>query len=140
MTHTKRWVVDTNALISRLLLPNSITAKAVNHALQTGDLFVSNETLAELAEVLQRPTFNKYISAKERLEFFEHLGRICIQIEIIQTIKACRDTKDDKFLSVAVNGQADAILTGDKDLLTLSPFLEIPILAPSDYLKYTDGI
>jgi predicted nucleic acid-binding protein len=50
-------------------------------------------------------------------------------------IRACRDPRDDKFLEVAVNGRADAIVTGDQDLLVLNPFQGIPILSPAGYLE-----
>ncbi|MCA6571929.1 MAG: putative toxin-antitoxin system toxin component, PIN family [Pseudanabaena sp.] len=39
-----------------------------------------------------------------------------------QQIRACRDAKDDKFLELAVCGEANYIITGDADLLDLNPF------------------
>ena len=56
------------------------------------------------------------------------------RIQIIETIKACRDPKDDMFLELAVNGNANYIITGDDDLLSLNPFREIKILTPNDFL------
>jgi predicted nucleic acid-binding protein len=50
-------------------------------------------------------------------------------------VKGCRDPKDDKFLEIALNGHADLIISGDKDLLDLNPFRGIPILSPAGYLK-----
>ena len=41
---------------------------------------------------------------------------------------ACRDAKDDKFLELAVNGNAELIVSGDEDLLILNPFQEIAIV------------
>jgi len=55
-------------------------------------------------------------------------------VSITELISACRDSKDDKFLSLAVNGNTDLILTGDNDLLVLHPFRGIDILSPKDYL------
>ena len=43
-------------------------------------------------------------------------------VTIVERITACRDPTDDKFLELAVNGRADMIVTGDLDLLVLSPF------------------
>jgi predicted nucleic acid-binding protein len=60
---------------------------------------------------------------------------VAIRVEIIREINACRDPKDDKFLTAAVNGHADALVTGDEDLLQLHPFLGIPILTPKRFLK-----
>ncbi len=50
-------------------------------------------------------------------------------------ITACRDSKDDKFLEVAVTGHATHIVTGDEDLLALNPFLGIQIVSPQVLLK-----
>jgi len=47
----------------------------------------------------------------------------------------CRDPKDDKFLELALNGRADAIITGDADLLALHPWREVAIVSPADYLR-----
>lgn len=79
--------------------------------------------------------FDRYLSSKERESFFPLLGRVAIRIAIVRPIRACRDPKDDKFLEVAINGQADAIITGDSDLLELHPFLGIPILSPKQFLN-----
>jgi len=131
----KRFVVDTNVLISHLLMPSSAPGQALQHALRTGELLVSDTTLTELAEVLNRPKFDKYLSNQDRKKFFEVLAPLCIRVEIIQPVHACRDPNDDKFLEVAINGSADFILSGDKDLLVLHPFHDIPILSPTEYLK-----
>lgn len=50
-------------------------------------------------------------------------------------IRACRDPKDDKFLELAIDGRADAIVTGDQDLLVLHPFRGIAVLTPAEYLE-----
>ncbi len=130
-----RIVVDTNTFISHLLLPDSTTNKAVGKALRTGIILVSNDTLEELASVLAREKFNRYISIEQREEFLRKLIRITEKVAITKRIQACRDPDDDKFLELAINGTADFIITGDRDLLTLSPFHKVEILSPSKYLK-----
>ena len=55
-------------------------------------------------------------------------------VTIRQTITACRDPTDDKFLELAVNGRADLILTGDKDMLALDPFQGVPIVTPASFV------
>jgi predicted nucleic acid-binding protein len=55
-------------------------------------------------------------------------------IEVLQSIRTSRDPTDDKFLEAAMNGRADVIVTGDKDLLDLNPFRGIAIVTPADYL------
>jgi putative PIN family toxin of toxin-antitoxin system len=56
-------------------------------------------------------------------------------VPITFTMRACRDPKDDKLPELAINGRADLIVTGDKDLLELNPFRDIPIIPPADYLE-----
>ncbi|MCA6518021.1 MAG: putative toxin-antitoxin system toxin component, PIN family [Pseudanabaena sp. M110S1SP2A07QC] len=51
---------------------------------------------------------------------------------------AFRYPKDDKFLELAVNGKADYLITGDKDLLVLHPFRDIEIINPSDFLNISN--
>jgi len=47
----------------------------------------------------------------------------------------CRDSKDDKFLEVALNGRGELIITGDADPLDLHPWQGIAILSPAQYLR-----
>jgi|HubBroStandDraft_6_1064221.scaffolds.fasta_scaffold4819847_1 uncharacterized protein len=48
--------------------------------------------------------------------------------------RTCRDAKNNKILEVAVNGSAQLIVAGDRDLLSLNPFRGIPIVTPSKYI------
>ena len=130
-----RVVVDTNVLISRPLLPSSVSARAVGYIVEHGQLLASDATLSELAEVLSRDKFNRYVDLADRHEFFRQLVRVVERILITHIVHACRDPKDDKFLELAVNGNADMIVTGDQDLLVLSPFKNIPIITPASYLE-----
>jgi uncharacterized protein len=52
----------------------------------------------------------------------------------MEPLTACRDSKDDKFVELAVAGHATYIVTGDSDLLALDPFRGIQILSPSLFL------
>ncbi len=135
MADSERIVVDTNAFVSRLLLPGSVPAQAVGKAVRTARLVVSEPTMGELAEVLARPKFDPYVGIEDRRQFLRLLGRIAEMVPVIHTIQACRDPGDDKFLELAVNGEADIIVTGDTDLLDLHPFRKIPILTPAKYLR-----
>ena len=134
MKDKQRVVVDTNALVSRLLLPASIPGRAVDKAVDEARLLVSEATLEELADVLARAKFDSYITVGDCQEFLRLLDRIAVMVPVIHTIRACRDARDDKFLELAVNGEASLIITGDADLLELDPFQGIPIIAPASYL------
>ncbi len=135
MNRPPRIVVDNNVLISRLLLPASVPGRAVRKAIDSGQLLVSDATLTELATVLARPKFDPYVTIGDRQEFIRLLGRVAERIPITYTIHACRDPKDNMILELAVNGQADLIVTGDQDLLALNAVREIPIITPVIYLE-----
>lgn len=132
----RRCVVDTNVLVSRLLIPGGVPARAVDHALAHGVLLVSSATLAELAQVLSRPKFDPYVTRQEREDFIRKLGGVARLIDIRWQDAVCRDPRDDKFLHVAVNGEADVLITGDADLLVLHPFHGVRILTPADFLLH----
>jgi putative PIN family toxin of toxin-antitoxin system len=62
------------------------------------------------------------------------LQAVVESVAITETIAGCRDPKDDKFLELAISGQATCILSSDKDLLVLHPFQGIEIVTPADFL------
>lgn len=134
-----RIVIDTNLWISRLLLPGSVSAQAVDAALKWGRPVVSAETMTELGEVLSRPKFDRYVSREDRQQFIRKLGGIARLVPIVQRVQACRDPKDDKFLDVALAAGAQFILTGDEDLLILNPFHGIEIIRPAAFLASCAG-
>ena len=51
-----------------------------------------------------------------------------------QEIIAARDPDDDAILACALEAQAQAVITGDRDLLVLHPFRGIAILTPAEFL------
>ncbi len=130
-----RFVFDTNVLISAALFKASVPRQALDLARSIGKVIMSWPTMAELQEVLGRTRFDRYISEDERMLFLEVLAQDILAVEIIERVTDCRDQKDNKFLEVAVNGQADCIVSGDSDLLVLNPFREIPIVMPQEFLN-----
>jgi putative PIN family toxin of toxin-antitoxin system len=131
----ERIVVDTNVFISGLLSSTSPPARVVERAIEHGQLLESAETLRELIETLLLPKFDRYVTRARREALLDRLAPSVEIVEIVQQVRACRDPKDDKFLEVAVNGEADVIVTGDEDLLSLHPFRNIDILTPAAYLE-----
>jgi putative PIN family toxin of toxin-antitoxin system len=116
-------------------LPASVNREAFNKAMKTGMLVYSEETMAEWVEVFTRSKFDKYISLEDRLNVIAVFETRAQLINITEQIIACRDPKDDKFLSLAVTANASCIITGDKDLLVLNPFQSIPIVTPAGFLQ-----
>jgi uncharacterized protein len=131
----ERVVVDVNVFVSALLRFPSIPGQAVSKALDSGVLLVSEATMAELADVLARPRLDRYVSREDRKQFLRQLTRTAEFVPIVHLVRECRDPRDDKFLEVALNGNADLILTGDADLLALNPWRGIEVVSPGEYLK-----
>jgi uncharacterized protein len=130
-----RCVIDTNVFVSAAVFSPSVPRQAVSKALKDDLLLFSEYTMDELKEVLFRSKFDRYVSRKERILFLAQLGRVAEFVPVIQLLRECRDSKDDKFLEVALNGRADLIITGDADLLALHPWRDIAILSPTEYLE-----
>ena len=135
MTIRKRVVFDTNVLVSRLLVPQSVPARAVHKTVAEDTILACDATLTDLANVLRRRKFDPYVTVSDRQEFLRLFGRITVLVPIVHIVQACRDPKDDTFLTLAVNGHAELIITGDLDLLALHPFRGIAIVTPERYLS-----
>lgn len=131
---TNRFVVDTNVLISALLFKNSVPFRAIELAEKQGIILYSEATLNELEQVLNRKKFNKYISLEERQVFLLKFVSASELVSIKETIAVCRDEKDNKFLELAVSGNANIIVTGDLDLLVLNPFQAVEIVTPDIFI------
>jgi len=131
----RRVVIDTSVALSAAILPRSVPRQAFDFAFTSGKVLVSTATIFELEEVLRRPKFDKYVAEVKRLEFLAAFVREAEVIVIHDQIRECRDPKDDKFLELAVSGQATHLISGDADLLTLNPFREIQILTPQEFLQ-----
>ncbi len=135
MPRDSRFVLDTNIIISALLLKESVARQAFDKARAEGTILVSQATIEELNNVIHRPGFDRYILEDERIQFITAFVLEATFVEITEAITGCRDQKDDKFLEVAVNGQATIIISGDNDLLSLTSFRKIPVLTPRQFLE-----
>lgn len=128
-----RIVIDTNLWIS-FLLTRSLDKLDQLFLDDKLVLLVSEELVDEIIEVAQRPKFRKYFDLIDLADLLANLRQKAEFIEVISKIEACRDEKDNFILSLAVDGAATSILTGDKDLLTLHPFKGIEILTVASFL------
>ena len=130
----ERVVVDTNVFVSRLLRLTSVPGRAAGKAIHYAVVLVSEPTMAELADVLAQGKFDRYVTAQQRTQFIRLIASVAEFVPIVRAVRECRDPKDDKLLEVALNGMADVIITGDRDLLALHPWRDVQILSPRSYL------
>lgn len=139
MSHKLRVIIDTNVLISAALRPRSLSRTVVTEVLLHHVPLLSRETFAEVSERLLLPKFDSYASREERLHFLEMLFFASERIAVQTVVTACRDPKDNAFLALAVDGKADVIVTGDRDLLVLHPYEGIAIETPRAFLERMDA-
>jgi putative PIN family toxin of toxin-antitoxin system len=130
-----RFVIDTNILVSAVLIKSSIPDVVFKKARSLGIILFSDATFQELQEILNRSKFDKYVSVSVRTQFLAKFKLESEETEIVQMIKQCRDPKDDKFLEVALNGNATHIITGDKDLLVLEKIGTTKIISFSEFIS-----
>lgn len=126
-----RIVLDTNVLISALLFDGEVVWLKEAWQLAAATPLASGATASELIRVLAYPKFR--LSADEREAVLAEYLPWCESVEVPEStvVPACRDPHDAIFLRLAVAARADALLTGDADLLTLDGAISVPIVRPA---------
>jgi len=112
-----RVVFDTNVLVSAVLFEQSTPARAFFAALERGEILLSAQLGNEIQIIFRKKKFNRYITPEQRDAFLVALVQASTLVDVIETISVCRDPKDNMLVELAVSGKADAIVTGDSDLL-----------------------
>ena len=129
-----RVVLDTNVLLSALLFP-AHTLAWLRHAWQSGSIrpLASRATTEELIRVLAYPKFA--LTERDREDLLDDYLPCCEAIAVPEDSRVphCRDPFDRPFLALAIAGEADALVTGDKDLLALADGFGVPILTPAGF-------
>lgn len=128
-----RVVLDANVVVSGIFWsgpPQKILKRWLEGKLT---LLASGPILAEYRDVLHRMTgnqggalFAKWNRLLTELSEFVEPERLAV---------ICRDPADQKYLEAAVGGRAQAIVSGDKDLMVLKVIQGIPILTPRAFLQ-----
>lgn len=128
-------VLDTSTLIGCLLKPGSVPAQALAAAMQAGDLLACADTLKELETVLSREFLARWRTLEERANFLRIYRETCLLIEGISPVMACRDPKDDKFLALCQSGDAQVLISSDRDLLDMNTFGGTQIMSAAEFLQ-----
>jgi putative PIN family toxin of toxin-antitoxin system len=136
MKKTSRYVVDTNLLVSAVLLEESLPDIGIRYIDESGGTLVfSIETFEEFKSVLMRPKFDRYVSSEKRREVLTLFASSSDFVQPDVLFTHCRDAKDNKFLDVTVAAAVDCLISGDKDLLVMKEIEGIPILRMSSFLQ-----
>lgn len=138
----ERLVIDSNVWIAALISPTGAARQLLAEAVLDHDIgiLMSESTFAELVSRLDRPKFDRYREPAAWNLFLMSLVELAQWHEDADTAAGIsRDADDDKFLALAVTGQADAIISGDRDLLELVDYESIPVLTPAQFLQRCGG-
>ena len=129
-----RLVLDTNVLLSALLF-HAGSLSWLRHAWQSDTMrpLASRDTTAELIRLLHYPKFRLTHSERDHL-LGDNLPW-CETVVVSSPIEVpdCRDPFDRPFLELALAARADAMVTGDRDLLVLAEVFLAPILTAAAF-------
>ncbi|MEO8820834.1 MAG: putative toxin-antitoxin system toxin component, PIN family [Ginsengibacter sp.] len=128
-----RIVIDTNLWIS-FLLTNDFSKLDNFFANKLVTILFNQLLLDEFIEVAQRPKFKKYFSLTDLENLLFQIKNEAEFIQVTSKVRICRDPKDDFLLSLAKDGNATHVITGDKDLLDIKFFERTRILTMADFL------
>ena len=136
-----RLVLDTNIVVSALLwggIPRQLLDLQRENQVT---LFSSSGLLDELNNVLKREKFSKLLSSQKITPRYlmQRYGTLVILVTPAAIPPTVRDSDDDIVIATALAAKADAIATGDSDLLVLHPWRGIQILDAGDSVRFIRG-
>lgn len=136
MSDRLRVVIDTNLVVSALVFGGKIARLRLAWQQECLIPLASKATITELIRVLAYPKFK--LTKTEQEDLLSDYLPFCDTVrmpEQLPVIPKCRDIYDEAFLVLAVVGNADYLVTGDRDLLCLADRLICPILPVEAFLS-----
>ena len=137
MRSAPRAVLDTNVVLSALLFARGRLARLRLAWQQAGfQPLASTATTQELVRTLTYPKFK--LTAEDQRELLADYLPYCMPISTPAKpprTPPCRDPLDVPFLQLAITGNADFLVTGDKDLLSLTGRIRCPIVTAEEFLS-----
>jgi len=96
-------VIDASTFVSAALKANSLPEQAVLRAVDPPNrLILSQEVEDEYREVMFRPKFDRFVAVERRQRILDIVVVAAERIEPAETVRECRDPKDDKYLALAL--------------------------------------
>lgn len=134
-----RLVIDTNVLVSALLVGTSLPAHLVVLWREgVFDLLTSAEQLDELMRVTRYPKIRERLTPALAGRLVNELRETAIVVKDLPTVTLCADPEDNYLLAMAATGAADFLVTGDKhDLLGLRLYEGTKIITVRDFFALT---
>jgi len=133
-------VIDANVIVSAAFGGNPL--RAVIRAMEEDEVYLSQAIARELTEVFSK--LAKKLK-REQINFLNERMReligIAKQVSVLTQVGLSRDPKDDHYLALCKEVEADFLITGDKDLLSIAPEalnengISCQILTPQEFLE-----
>ncbi|MBI3958796.1 MAG: putative toxin-antitoxin system toxin component, PIN family [Chloroflexi bacterium] len=134
-----RIVLDTNVLISSLFKRESTSAQILS-LWRAGEfeLLISPEVLSELKRVIEYPRVQRRLIYTEQeiahfLDLLTMAGTLLSPQDTLTVVKD--DPHDDKFVTLAVAGQAEYLVSGDNHLLNVASIFGVTVVTPRAFLS-----
>lgn len=132
----KTVVLDSNLIVSAFLNPDGVASQAMQIALDYFDVAASKETLTELVDVLRRDKFDHYVSKEDRATRVMAYAEATKKIQVTHEVTDCSDSKDNKFLALALSSHACALVSGDKKhLISMNPYQGVRIIGVREFIE-----
>src|SRR5262249_24733304 len=126
-------VLDTNVLIAAFIAQGRC-ADLLEHCVQRHKVVLSEFIMSEVREHLLGKFKYAESEADELVALLRHSSELVTPPPLDSPV--CRDPDDDTVLATALAANADCLVTGDKDLLAIGQFRNIPILRPADFAEF----
>ena len=114
-------IIDTNLWVS-FIISNKQNLLDTFLFYEQARLLFSVELIAEIKQTITKPRLQKYFSTNALEEMLSTFEPFIDFIEVESIVTICRNPNDNFLLTLAKDGKADYLLTGDKDLLELKKF------------------
>ena len=127
-------ILDTNIWISFLITKSM---KGIDKLIfdEKAVLLFSDELMTEFIDVTSREKLKRYFTKEDiasLIDLIEEYGEI---VKVKSRVDICRDKEDNFLLSLAKDGKADYLISGDKDLLVIDNFRKTEIISLTDFLE-----
>lgn len=134
-----RVVLDTNVLVSALLIETSLPAQLlIQWRRGRFDLLTADLQLEELMRVTRYPKISARLKPSLVGRLINHLRELAVLIENLPPVEVSPDPDDNYLLALALGGEADYVVTGDKPhLLALARYEGIKIVSVRDFINLT---
>lgn len=128
-------VLDTNVLVSSLITPFGNSARILDMILiKDLRILYDDRIISEYREVLSRPKFSfAQRDVEILLDYFESEG---LRVTPSVIYEPLMDKDDIPFLEVALSGNAEALITGNKKHFKTKSAKGLKIMSPEEFLKF----